>query len=233
MNVDIIIAAYNPKYLEETIISCLNQSYKNCKITVVDNNSPNDIRSICDKFSDLNYIRSPNNNGPAGARNYGIKNTENSLISFIDDDDIMHRDKVKLSVAEFEKNKNIGMTCGNYRILVNRKNLRPPFYKRPPTINWRTMMRQNFVASGSTTVRRDVIEKIGGFDERFWIAEDYQCWLRISEEYEVKYIHNVLYHYSWINKSGSSLTKRSDIQKDHDKNLKIIKEESLKRMRSF
>ena len=230
MKVDIIVAAYDGTYLHETLKSCVNQSYRDCIITVVDNNSPNDIKRICDNFPKVRYIRSPDNNGPAGARNYGIKNTSSKYISFIDDDDIMHQDKVMLSMKEFKKNSRIGMTCGNYQILVNRRNLKGPFYKKSPVVNWKTLMRQNLVASGSTTVRRDVIEKIGGFDERFWIGEDYACWLKISESYSIKYIPKVLYYYSWISAPNSSLTKRADIQSKHDENLKIIKSESLERV---
>lgn len=230
MLVDIIIPSYSGIYLNETINSCLNQSYKDCKITVVDNNSPYNIKKICDKYPKINYMRSPDNNGPAGARNFGIKNTDRPYISFIDDDDIMHQDKVFHSMEEFKKNSKIGMTCGNYQILVNRSKLRQPFYKQSPTINWNSLMKQNFIASGSVSVKRDVVNDVGCFDERFWIAEDYDCWLKISEKYEIKYIHKILYYYSWITAQNSSLTKRSDIQKNHEENLKIIKKESLKRM---
>lgn len=231
MKVDIIIPSYNGKYLHETLESCHKQSYKNFSICVIDNASKYDIKKICDKFKEVKYIRSEKNLGPAGGRNLGIKNTNGDIISFIDDDDIMHQDKLLLSVEQFNKSKKIGMTCGNYQILLNRAKLMNPFYKKSPTVNWKSLMQQNFVASGSVSVRRNVIEDIGGFDERFWIAEDYDCWLKISEKYDIKYIHKVLYYYSVIPK-GNSLTQREDIQKDHINNIKIIKKESANRMKA-
>lgn len=232
MMVDIIIPAYNALYLEEAIDSCVKQSYPDIKITVVDNQSPKDIKAICDKFPNINYLKSPQNNGPAGGRNWGIKHTHHPLISFLDDDDIMEKDKVSLSVQEFQQDPTLGMTCGNYQILLNRKNFRPPFYKKDPIINWANLIRQNFVASGSVTIKRSVVEEVGLFDERFWIAEDYDCWLKVSEKYPIKYIPKVLYYYSWINGSDS-LTKRPDIQKNHMPNLSIIREESKKRVKSY
>lgn len=71
---------------------------------------------------------------------------------------------------------------------------------------------------------------MGGFDERFWIGEDYNCWLRCVEDYRAKYLHKVLYYYSRIS-DGSSLTMRKDIQEKHLDNLRIIKSESQARIK--
>lgn len=153
------------------------------------------------------------------------------LISFLDSDDISIRDRIFWSVEEFKKDKSIGMVCGNYQIVLNRTKLLKPFYKKAPNITWDTLIRQNLVASGSVTVKKKLIEEVGGFDERFWIAEDYDLWLKCVENYRAKFIFKVLYYYSIINKDGSSLTKRKDIQKDHLKNLDIIKSESKQRVK--
>ena len=95
--------------------------------------------------------------------------------------------------------------------------------------NYDLMMKQNFVASGSTTVKKSVFDDIGLFNEEYWIAEDYDMWVRISEKYKIKYIHEVLYYYSIVS-GDSSLTQRADIQMNHIKNINKIKEESRKRV---
>ncbi len=150
MLVDIIIPAYNPgHYLKDAINSCIAQKYKDFKITVVDDNSAEDIRAITDQFPGINYIRNDKNLGPAGARNVGIKDTSGHLISMLDADDIMHPRKLELSVAEFKKSKEIGMTCGNYRIIVNRSKMMRPFYTNPKDlrrlhrIDYNLLMKQN------------------------------------------------------------------------------------------
>lgn len=229
--VDIIIPAYNPgSYLVEAIQSCLNQSYKNIKITVVDDCSTQNIEFIKNKFPQVNLLKTPINSGPAGARNFGMENTQGEYISFLDSDDVMSNDKVFFSVKEFESSKVIMMTCGNYQILVNRCKLLPPFYKKAPIINYETLLSRNLVACGSVSIRRSIYEKLGGFDNRFMIGEDYNYWLRLSEEHQIKYINKILYIYSVIPK-GNSLTQRTDIQKNHLENLKIIKSESEERMK--
>jgi glycosyltransferase involved in cell wall biosynthesis len=228
--VDIIIPAYNPGgYIVDAIESCQKQTFKDFKITVVDDCSKQDLSFILKKYPKVNLIKTPQNMGPAGARNFGILNSDREYISFLDADDIWDINKLFYSLEEFKKDSYIGMTCGNYRILVNRSRLRSPFYKKIPIIDWNSLMKVNLVASGSVTVKRKVIDGVGNFDERFWIAEDYNTWLKISESHRIKYIHKVLYYYS-VCPGNKSLTQRDDVQKDHLKNVFLIKKESQERV---
>lgn len=230
--VDIIIPAYNPgTYIIDAIESCLAQSYRKIKITIIDDCSTQDLTFLKSRYPTVSIIRTPKNLGPGGARNFGMKNTNGEFISFLDSDDIMDKDKLFYSIKEFKKSSRIAMVCGNYKIFVNRIKMRPAFYKKSPTINWKTLMERNWVASGSVSIRRKVFEEIGGFDERFWICEDYAYWLRISEQYEIKYIPKVLYYYS-VCPGNNSLTQRKDIQTKHLGNIKIIKKESEQRMKN-
>lgn len=234
MRVDVIVPAYNPGvYLREALLSCMNQSYKDFTITVVDDCSTDDVKAIVDQFpsSKVKYIRTETNLGPSGARNVGIKATSGELISLLDSDDIWEENKLLHSVAEFKKDSSIGMTCGNYRILVNRRRLLKPFYSRKITVNWKSLMRQNFVACGSVTMKRSVLDKVGLFDENLWIGEDADLWLRISEEFKIKYIHKILYYYA-VSPGNSSLTQRDDINKDLIRNIKEMKARSRERMRA-
>lgn len=229
MKVDIIMPTYNPKsYIVEAIDSCLNQSYKDYKLTVVDDCSTSDISGLKKRYPQVNFIKTPENVGPGGARNYGISMTTAPLISFLDDDDIMNQEKLFSSVHAMINNPELGMVCGNYKILVNGR-VRPQFYPQKIIINHAKLMSQNFVASGSTTIRRDVFNKIGPFNEKYWIAEDYDYWLRISELYPIEYIHKVMYYYRII-PNGGSLTQRSDIQLKHAENIKEIRKASIDRM---
>ena len=232
MKVDVIIPAYNSSdYIRYALDSCLSQSYCDFKITVVDDNSSDNLESIVKDYSGINYIKNEKNMGPAYSRNIGILKTESPLISFLDSDDIWHKDKLLNSVAEFKKDASLGMTCGNYQVLGLDGILKNPFYRRSIVIDHSALMRVNYVASGSTTVRRSVLEDVGLFNEDYWIAEDYDLWVRISEKYSIKYIHKVLYYYRVSN--SDSLTNRHDIQSSHIKNLDMIRELSMMRMGKY
>jgi len=230
MLVDIIMPTHNPGiYIGEAIESCLNQSYRNIRLTVVDDCSADSLDSLKSKYPGVNFLRMDKNGGPAAARNFGVKNTNASFISFLDDDDVMAKDKIYLSLEEFKKNKNIGMVCGNYQQIIDGQ-IKKPFYPQPIVINYSNLMRINFVASGSVTIKREVFDSIGGFNEKYWIAEDYDCWIRTIEVAPIQYIHKVLYYYR-INTNNGSLTQRSDSKLKEAINIKEIKEASIKRLR--
>ena len=230
MWVDVIIPAYNPGvYLSEAIESCLNQSYKKFNIIVVDDNSSQDVEGVVSKYKNIKYIKNSKNMGPSYSRNVGIKSSNAELISLLDADDVWDRDKLINSVNEFKKDKSIGMTCGNYKIMV-RGRLRSQFYKKSVKVNHSSLMRINYVASGSTTFKRSVVNDVGLFNEKYWISEDYDMWVRISEKYPIKYIHKILYYYR-ITPGNDSLTQRVDIQKNHTANISEIKRDSMRRIR--
>jgi len=230
MLVDIIIPAYNPgKFLTQAIRSCFSQEYKKYTVTVVDDNSTEDVKKLLRRFPTVKYIRNEKNIGPGASRNVGIRATSGDLVSLLDADDIMNRHKLKLSIDAFKERPDIGMTCGNYQILLNRVRLKKPFYKRPIRIDHSALMTQNFVASGSTTIKRAVLNDVGLFNEDLWIAEDYDMWLRISEQYPIEYIHQILYYYSVIPRGGS-LTQQKDRKKELEQNIEDIKKASKERL---
>ena len=225
MKVDIIIPVYNNrKYLVDALSSCIVQKYKNFKIYIIDDNSDEPIEDVIKSFGSMNieYIRNSKNLGPSASRNIGIKKGSGDLVSFLDSDDIWTPDKLLLSISEFKKDSNIGMTCGNYRIWNERSRLNKQFYRHPIVVDFNSLRRVNYVASGSVTVKRKVLDDVGLFNEEYRVAEDYDLWIRISKKYKIKYIHDVLYYYSCVS-DGKSLTKRSDLISHSDDVHKKIK----------
>lgn len=65
MNFSILIPAYKQKYLHECIESCLSQTYSDFEVIIVDDASPEDLKSVVDKFSDsrIRYYRNKKNCG--------------------------------------------------------------------------------------------------------------------------------------------------------------------------
>ena len=231
--VDIIIPAYNPgEYIHDALRSAFGQSFDDIGVIVVDDCSDNSLESLASLYPGIKYYRTSKNSGVSAARNLAITNSSAEFISLLDADDIMHRDKIKESLSVLDSQKNIGMTCGNYRVIYNRKKLCRPFYSKNINITYPLLMRQNFVASGSTTIRRSVLDDVGAFDESLWISEDYDMWLRISEKYKIKYINKVLYYYSVIPDS-ESLTNRFDSKSAGEKNSSLIRGRSRDRVRGI
>ena len=104
--VDIIIPCYNAeKTLPRALASIVSQTNpEKCMVTVVDDCSTQDIKSICDKFSSfikLQYIRNEKNmKYPGLVRQVGINRTNNPYIMFLDADDMLAPSTVKIAQTE-------------------------------------------------------------------------------------------------------------------------------------
>ncbi len=106
--VSIIINCFNgEKYLKETLVSVLNQSYKNWEIIFWDNQSIDKSKSIFNSFSDkrFKYFYAEQHTPLYKARNLAIEKSNGELIAFIDTDDLWEKNKLELQVSLFANSK--------------------------------------------------------------------------------------------------------------------------------
>ena len=208
----------------KAIKSALDQSYNDVNIIVIDDNSTDDVYSVVKNYKKVQYIKNEKNMGPSYSRNVGIRASNSKYISFLDADDLWCKNKLESSLKVLDSDSSVGMTCGNYRRLMPNGGLTRPFYTGSIDIGFDSLLKVNYVASGSVTMRRDVAERAGLFDERFRVCEDYALWLSVSKFAKIYYIDEVLYLYRVV-PNGSSITQASGISVVMDNNCKIIRNE--------
>ena len=111
----VIIPIYNVyDYLEETILSVINQSIgfkKNIQMILVNDGSPDNSEEICLKYKDMYpeniiYIKKENS-GVSETRNEGMKYIEGEYVNFLDSDDTWEKDVFKKAYKMFTKNPDI------------------------------------------------------------------------------------------------------------------------------
>lgn len=98
--VTIVVPAYNVgMYIRECLDSIVNQTYKNTEIIVVDDGSVDETSSIgkyyAKKFNNIKYIYQ-DNNGVSEARNNGIKHAKGKFICFVDGDDKLNQNYIRI-----------------------------------------------------------------------------------------------------------------------------------------
>lgn len=103
----IIVPVYQVKqYLERCINSLLSQSFSDYEIVLVDDGSTDGSQDLCDVFADqyhnITVIHKPNG-GLSSARNAGIELTTSEYIMFVDADDLIHANSVKLEMKALEE----------------------------------------------------------------------------------------------------------------------------------
>lgn len=109
INVSVIVPVYNNrKHLSVCLDSLVNQTLKNIEIIVVNDGSTDNsldiMKEYAIKYSTIEIIDSPNC-GAGGARNKGLAIAKGEYISFIDSDDFLVPNALKIMYNECEKNK--------------------------------------------------------------------------------------------------------------------------------
>ena len=92
--ISIIMPVYNAEcYLNQAISSCLNQSYQNIELILIDDGSVDKsieiINNIINKDNRVKLFFTPTNQGPATARNIGLEKAQGDYITFLDSDDFI------------------------------------------------------------------------------------------------------------------------------------------------
>lgn len=114
--VSIIIPTHNRcDLVKETIDSLLKQTYKTIELIVIDDHSTDNTKECIEryvvKYDFIHYYMSEGC-GACAARNLGIFKSQGEYIQFMDDDDIVHEDFIKLRVEALEKDGQAGFaTC--------------------------------------------------------------------------------------------------------------------------
>lgn len=117
-SVSVIVPVYNTaeSILKRTIKSIIDQTYTNWELILVDDGSTNNSGEICDSFSNdkIKVLHKPNG-GVSSARNYGLEKAQNEFICFVDADDILHKDYLRILVSTMvTEDADICMCCCSY-----------------------------------------------------------------------------------------------------------------------
>lgn len=96
--ISVIVPVYNVvEYVGKCIDSILNQSYKHIEVILVDDGSTDGSGEVCDTYaSKHNHIRVIHkaNGGLSTARNAGLADAKGEYLTFVDSDDMIHREYV-------------------------------------------------------------------------------------------------------------------------------------------
>jgi glycosyltransferase involved in cell wall biosynthesis len=216
--VSVIVPAYNAaKYLAQNIESVLRQTYRNFELLVVDDGSTDDTAEVVARYGDrVIYFRKPNGGG-ASARNYGIARSRGEFIAPLDADDYWLPGKLERTMAVFEKTAaDVVFTACTYVDDDGRRlfDYFPRFRKHHL---YNDLLLRNFIPNGTVLMRRKIVESIGGYDERIFIPNDWDLWLRLAEVCRIEYLPEPLTCYR---RAASSISL--DVERQHREQLMVV-----------
>lgn len=98
--ISVIIPVYNvEKYIEKSLEGISNQTYKNLEILIIDDGSKDNSKELCEKFAQKDkrmQVISQKNAGAAAARNHGMRKATGEYIMFMDSDDTIHPEAIRV-----------------------------------------------------------------------------------------------------------------------------------------
>lgn len=112
--VSILVVSYNAEdFVAKTIRSCLEQSYRNIELLILDNKSSDRTKDIISSFKDprLNVYSSDHAFGPYDGLNYLIERAAGDYIAIQDHDDVWFREKIETQVRFLNDNRDF-VACG-------------------------------------------------------------------------------------------------------------------------
>ncbi|MBD5449609.1 MAG: glycosyltransferase [Lachnospiraceae bacterium] len=200
--VSIITVVYNgAKTIEQTIQSVLQQSYKNIEYIIIDGLSTDGTQQIIEKYAqDLSYYVSEKDDGLYYAMNKGIERATGDIIGIINSDDWYDENAVKDIVECFRENDvelvygKVAKISEEHRVRITRK--------EPLDRMWYGMP----LSHPAVFVKKDVYDRLGGFDVNYRVASDYELLLRFyAGKVKFGYVDKVIAYF----REGGITTKRT------------------------
>jgi glycosyltransferase involved in cell wall biosynthesis len=206
--IDVIMSVYNgEKHLREAIESILNQTYTNFKLIIIDDSSNDGSLGIINSFADerIEVIRNKNRKGLTRNLNKALEMAEGKYVARQDADDVSLPSRFESQVAFLEKHPEVDV-LGTASFLIDEKGNEIKKTITHPTPSRQIFLERNEVFHGSAMIKREALEATGGYNELFKYSQDYELWLRLAKENNVRNLQTPLYAFR-IHKSSISLKK--------------------------
>jgi glycosyltransferase involved in cell wall biosynthesis len=202
--ISLIITAHNyAQYVERAIRSALDQSLGNSEyeILVINDASTDHTAEVLENYKEeVRVYNLEQNLGLAGARNFGIQKAKGQFIIFLDADDYIHRDLLKVQKLFLEENTKLDAVSTDY-YLVNERGERIEH----------VCAEEKPIACG-IMFRKDFLYNIGLYDEKFRAREEEDLRIRWTEQYNIYNLIVPLYRYRM---HDTNLTKNTSAMEEH------------------
>lgn len=197
----IIIPAYNAAaFLAEAIESALAQTHSAAQVIVVDDGSADNTATVASGFGNaVMLIRQPNA-GVSTARNFGAAQTSADWLLFLDADDRLRPDALAKLLSRSAE-ASLGCIYGQSVDFTDSPPSGARFGKEhgsctlqgaPPLGARVAFWKAPIATPGAAIIRRDVLERVGGWNARFNTTADRDLWCRIGTVTEFGFVHHVV-----------------------------------------
>ena len=241
--ISIIVPVYNvEKYISRCIESILCQTFTNFELILVDDGSPDNSVSICEKYMEKDARVSlihKENGGLSSARNAGIDSAKGEYMLFVDGDDVIHPKTLEILYSNL-KDSNAQISIGNFCRFHSNRELDFQIKKEDIRSTYAGMQileklydrndASRYVSACGKLIKRSLFENVC-FPVGRLFEDEFTTYLLYYKAHIVSVTEKVLYYY-FVNDEG--ITRNLTIQKYFDEydaqwqRILFYKEKNLK-----
>lgn len=212
--VSIITPSYNSsRYIKETIMSVINQSYTEWEMIIVDDcssdNTESIVKSFVEKDSRIRWIKMEKNSGAATARNIALENAKGRFIAYLDSDDIWYKEKLEKQI-NFMLNKKCGFSCTAYEVIDDNGKPKNKFIYMKKYLDYKGFLINNLLQTVGIMVDLNLVNKNNLKMPNLRRRQDAATWLQVLKSGHSCYgLNEVLAQYRRTEGSLSSNKKKA------------------------
>ncbi len=190
--ISIITPSYNQAdFLEQTILSVLDQDYSQIEYMIVDGASSDGSVGIIEKYSErLAWWVSEADSGQACAINKGFARAGGEIIAWLNSDDYYLPNTISTVMQLFAKNPEAGIIYGDVLSVDGAGN--PINVQRFQSYTLDDLMALKIISQPAVFMRRSVLEEAGYLDDSYHFLLDHHLWLRMAQLAPMIYTPQIL-----------------------------------------
>ena len=180
--------------LQRALDSVINQTYKPAEIIVVDNGSSDGtLKFLREQYPKITIL-TENKIGVSSARNKGIKKSINQWIALLDSDDAWHPRKLEIQTSMLDSAlKEYNLIHTDEVWFRNNKHINQmKKHKKQGGYIFERCLSLCCISPSSVLFKKNILDKVGLFDESLPVCEDYDMWLKICSSEEVLFVQDKL-----------------------------------------
>ena len=180
--------------LQRALDSVINQTYKPAEIIVVDNGSSDGtLKFLREQYPKITIL-TENKIGVSSARNKGIKKSINQWIALLDSDDEWHPRKLEIQTSMLDSAlKEYNLIHTDEVWFRNNKHINQmKKHKKQGGYIFERCLSLCCISPSSVLFKKNILDKVGLFDESLPVCEDYDMWLKICSSEEVLFAQDKL-----------------------------------------
>lgn len=206
--VSIVLPTYNGEnFLRKSIESCLSQTYKNIELIVINDCSTDRTEEIILSFNDSRIIYHKNefNQKLPRSLNIGFDLAKGDYLTWTSDDNYYQEDAIEKLVNELEEFQ-VDLAYASYWTIDEENKI-----TGERIVGEEKDILLDNVVKACFLYKREVLEKIGGYNPDLFLVEDYDYWIRIVlNRFKIRKINEKLYYYRF-HEGSLTETRRKQI----------------------